>query len=156
YSSVGELVGFSKITRDLSERHRTEQARLELAKANEAIRLRDEFLSIVSHELKTPLAGLQLQLDSMLPEDNRLGTKLDRASASSRRLAQLVDSLLDMSRIATGRFVLHCEQLDLTHLVEEVLDSFRPSATRAGCSLATDLAPATGAFDRVRLAQVVI
>ena len=59
------LVGFAKVTRDLTERKRAEDERLALARAHEAIRLRDEFLSIASHELRTPLTALQLQIQRL-------------------------------------------------------------------------------------------
>src|SRR5262249_18330979 len=82
--SLNQLVGFVKITRDLTERRKTEQERLRLAQAQEAIRLRDEFLSIASHELKTPLTALQLLLKSMRvqsePTDDKLTKKIDRAA----------------------------------------------------------------------------
>ena len=106
----GELVGFAKVTRDLTERRRLEQEQLRLGKAEEAIRLRDEFLSLAAHELKTPLTVLQMQLDTlsdrMDQSGQRVATKLQRAAQSSERLANLVESLLDVSRIATGRFAL--------------------------------------------------
>jgi PAS domain S-box-containing protein len=154
-----ELRGFAKITRDLTDRRKAELAQLELAQAHESIRLRDEFLSIVSHELKTPLAGLQLQLDSLgdtRTNDPKLANKLERATTSSRRLSQLIESLLDVSRIATGRFVLRFEHIDLGQVISEVVDSFRPAATRSGCELVTNIATIHGSFDRVRIAQVAI
>ncbi|HEY0095670.1 MAG TPA: PAS domain S-box protein, partial [Archangium sp.] len=64
-NEAGTLMGFAKVTRDLTERKRSEEERLRLAQAQESIRLRDEFLAIASHELKTPLTALQLQLQSL-------------------------------------------------------------------------------------------
>ena len=58
----GELVGFAKVTRDLTARREAEEERVRLAEAREAVRLRDEFLSIASHELRTPLTALDLQV----------------------------------------------------------------------------------------------
>lgn len=156
----GVHAGFAKITRDLTERKKLEEERLRLAEANEGIRLRDEFLSIVSHELKTPLTGLQLQLDLLVESldgsDARVVERLRRATLSSDRLTQLIESLLDVSRIATGRFVLACEEVDLARLAEEVIDSFRSSAAKTGTTLSLTVeGPTTGTWDRVRLAQVL-
>jgi PAS domain S-box-containing protein len=156
----GELVGFAKVTRDLTERRRAEMERVELAKAEEAIRLRDEFLSLAAHELKTPLTVLQLQLDTLhnrVDESGlRTAAKLQRASRSSERLANLVESLLDVSRIATGRFELDIKEFDIVESVSNVVDGLRPSAESARCDLTLDAAgTVVGAWDRVRLEQAL-
>lgn len=158
----GELTGFVQVTRDLTDQRKLEEERLRSAQAQEGIRLRDEFLSIVSHELKTPLAGLQLQLDSLLEQlaatggDGKLLEKLHRAANSSERLGRLIDSVLDVSRMATGRFVLAPEPLDLGEMVDAIADSFRSAAAKAGCALSLELeAPLVGAWDRLRLGQAI-
>jgi PAS domain S-box-containing protein len=159
-SPNGELIGFAKVTRDLTERRRSELERVELAKAEEAIRLRDEFLSLAAHELKTPLTVLQLQLDTLNNRvdetGQRMATKLQRANQSSERLANLVESLLDVSRIATGRFELMIREFDLADSVERVVDGLRPSADKAGCDLTVDArGPIVGTWDRLRLEQAL-
>jgi len=156
----GELVGFTKVTRDLTERRRLEQEQISLARAEEAIRLRDEFLSLAAHELKTPLTVLQLQLDTLNERvDNaghRMTTKLQRASQSSERLANLIESLLDVSRIATGRFTLAIDEFDIAESILGVVDGLRPTADRARCELLVDSAgPIVGAWDRLRLEQAM-
>jgi PAS domain S-box-containing protein len=156
----GELVGFAKITRDLTERRALEQEQLRLAKAEEAIRLRDEFLSLASHELKTPLTVLQLQLDTlnarMDASDVKVATKLRRAAQSSERLGNLVESLLDVSRIATGRFALGLEQFDLVENAALVVDALRPTAAHAGSELSLEAdRPVVGTWDPLRLEQVL-
>jgi len=156
----GDLVGYTKVTRDLSERRRLEQERLRLAKAEEAIRLRDEFLSLAAHELKTPLTVLQLQLDTlndrMDQSGQRMATKLQRATRSSERLANLVESLLDASRIATGSFVLEPSEFDLVDCAAGVIDAVRPSADQARCEISLDeRGPIVGTWDRLRLEQAL-
>src|SRR5437867_4028210 len=83
------LRGFAKVTRDLTERRLAEDERLRLAHAEEAVRLRDEFLAIAAHELKTPLTALQLQLHSLHDRinalDTRLATRIERAARSGDR-----------------------------------------------------------------------
>jgi PAS domain S-box-containing protein len=159
-TETGELVGYAKVTRDLTERRRLEEERLSLAKAEEAIRLRDEFLSLAAHELKTPLTVLQLQLDTlhdrMDDSGQRVAKKLQRAAQSSERLSLLVESLLDVSRIATGRFALDVKEFDLVDTVQRVVDGLRPSADRAHCEMSVvSHEPIIGAWDRLRLEQAL-
>ncbi len=158
--SNGQLRGFAKVTRDLTERRKMEEGLVQLAQTREALRLRDEFLSIASHELKTPITTLQLQLESVRERietlDQRVASKVDRAARSSEQLAQLVESLLDVSRIASGRFELKLERFDLSESVREVLERFREAAARAGCELSSRLeGPILGTWDRLRVEQVL-
>ena len=160
HDSAGRHVGFAKVTRDLTERRKLEEERMRVVQAQEALRLRDEFLSIASHELKTPLTALQLQLHSLRERiesmDGRMVTKLDRAARSSERLAELVETLLDVSRLATGRFELHPQSFELTEAVRDVIERLREAATQAGCELS--LKPngeLPGTWDRLRIEQVL-
>jgi PAS domain S-box-containing protein len=156
----GVLVGFAKVTRDLTERRKLEQDRVQLARAQEAVRLRDEFLSLASHELKTPLTVLQLQLEGLLdridPSDRATFGRLQRSARASQRLAELVDALLDVSRIATGRFALKLEPADIADVVEGAADRLQDSAAASGCALSVSAAHAIGRWDRSRLDQVVL
>jgi len=160
HDGSGRLVGFTKITRDLTEQRTMEQERVRLAQAQEAVRLRDEFLSIASHELKTPLTALQLQLQWVLvrvgSSDEKLVSKMEKAIAASKRLADLIEKLLDVSRIATGRLALILESFDLVEAVRDVVERVRDAATHAGCavSITADGALA-GAWDRLRIEQIV-
>jgi PAS domain S-box-containing protein len=157
----GQLVGFAKVTRDLTERRRLEQEQLQLTRrADEAVRLRDEFLSLASHELKTPLTVLQLQLDMlrarMDASDAKLAIKLHRASQSSERLGNLVEGLLDVSRIATGRFALGLEQFDLVENAAGIVEALRPAAALVGSELSLDAEhTVVGTWDPLRLEQVL-
>jgi PAS domain S-box-containing protein len=155
------LVGFVKITRDLTERRRAEEERLRLAQAAEAVRLRDEFLSIASHELKTPLTALELQLlnvdDQLRPEDQPLAKSMARARRLAGRLDQLVETLLDVSRIATGRLRLNPESFDLGDLAREVTERLRDSARAAACELSLEVTGQhPGRWDRLRIEQVLM
>jgi PAS domain S-box-containing protein len=156
----GELSGFTKVTRDLTERREAEAERLRLAHAEEAVRLRDEFLSIAAHELNTPLASLHLQLQGLL----RLGSELDprvarkagRALRSSLRLGELVADLLDSSQLATRHLELRREPFALADAVRQVADRLREPAAAAGCVLTVSIDDeAPGVWDRLRVEQVV-
>jgi PAS domain S-box-containing protein len=134
----GELVAFAKITRDLTERREAEEQRRTLlaeqrarGAAEEALAARDRFLSIASHELKTPVATLQLSAESILRareldrlDDARLDKGLGRILNSTRRLTELVDELLDVSILTAGTTPTVREPMDLTALVEEVVARF--------------------------------
>ena len=154
----GVLVGFAKVTRDLTDRRRLEEARLGRGKAEEALRLRDEFLSIASHELRTPLTALQLQLQSI----GRIGTteeevvrRIERATRSADRLSDLITTLLDVSRIASGRFELRLETFDLRDLAREVVEDMQETARGAGSELQVHLDHSIiGMWDRLRVEQI--
>ncbi len=134
----------------------------ELAKA-EAIRERDEFLSIASHELKTPLTALQLQLEGLLSVgrngrfDVQVVPRLERASRQVERLSTLVEQLLDVSRLATGQLTLERREVDLQDVVRDVVERFAEQARRAGCDLVVRAVASrtTGSWDRLRLEQVL-
>ena len=157
--AANRLVGFVKITRDLTGRRKAEEERMRLVQAREAIRLRDDFLSIASHELKTPLTALQLQLGNIRPETARpgeLATRIDRAKRIGDRLARLIDELLDVSRIATGTLHVSLERFDLAEVVRDTVERLRDEAANAGCVLEVDArAPIQGAWDRLRIEQVL-
>jgi PAS domain S-box-containing protein len=155
----GQLVGFTKVTRDLTERRRMEDERVRLAEAQAALRLRDEFLSIASHELKTPLTALQLQLQGLvdrLTGDEALALKADKARRAGERLADLVETLLDVSRITTGRLRLNPEKFDLVESARDVMERFQETAAQAGCTLSLKTGgPVVGTWDRLRIEQIV-
>jgi signal transduction histidine kinase len=153
-----KLRGFAKITRDLTERREHEEERVRLAHAQEAVRLRDEFLTIASHELKTPMTVLQMQLEALqLTEtDPALAAKLARTSRATRRLRELVDTLLDVSRIASGKFDLDRQRVDLAVVTADAIDRLRDAADAAGCVLEIELnEPVVGMYDRTRIEQVI-
>jgi PAS domain S-box-containing protein len=166
--AAGRIIGASKIARDITERRRLENERdlllvRERAAREEAEasnRTKDQLLATVSHELRTPLNSL-LGYAKML-QDNQLdvtGQKhaIDVIVRNATTQAQLVDDLLDLSRVVTGRMRLTFEPCDLTTLVDEAVDSLRPAADAKGVALQSVLAADVGqircAADRIR--QVV-
>ncbi len=152
--------------RDLSERKRAEHERVRLAQAHEALRLRDEFLSIASHELRTPLTALLLQLEwlrraseraSAALTPDRLVEKVHRASRNAGRLEELVAALLDASRIAHGKLALKREEVDLGALLDELIEDLGDSARGAGCEMRLEkTSPASGSWDRSRVEQILL
>ncbi|HVH42165.1 MAG TPA: PAS domain-containing sensor histidine kinase, partial [Labilithrix sp.] len=133
--------------------------------AQRAVRLRDEFLSVAAHELRTPLASLTLQLQSIKaaiagtshPEGGgRFEGRIDKTLRQSNRLTRLVDGLLDVSQIAIGQVELHREEIDLRTVVNDVCTRFAEDAERAGSELSVSSSgPCIGSWDADRLDQVV-
>jgi len=126
----------------------------------EAVAARDEFLSVASHELKTPLTSLILHTDALRAAARRgspeqLASRADLIRRSAERLSRLVASLLDISRIGAGRLDLEREETDLAEVTHEVAHRFEEEARRARCEIRVDAAPAIGFWDRLRLDQVV-
>ena len=145
-----------RIAVDLSERRRVE----------EAVRARDEFLSVASHELKTPLTSLQLNVESLArlmrrrdptgAASNGLLARIDAADASTLRLGRLIDHLLDVSRIRSGQLDLALETVELGRLAGAVIEQLADGLAKAGCKVELDAsAPAEGQWDRLRVEQVV-
>jgi signal transduction histidine kinase len=132
------------------------------AAASEALKVREDFLAIAGHELKTPLTSLLLQVQGLQralrigAQIGNLGERLERASGAGLRLESLINQLLDVSRITAGRLQLEVETVDLEQLLTEVVDRFAEQARSAGCtvSLRTN-GPAIGHWDRLRVDQVL-
>jgi PAS domain S-box-containing protein len=130
--------------------------------AQAAIRLRDEFLSVASHELKTPLTSLRLQhtLIERAVSDGAVEKTRTRMSASARqvdRLAALVDSLLDVSRLSMGKLALELSEVDLAQVVKDGLERLEAVFAQAGCEVRLEVGgEVRGYWDGSRLEQVVV
>nr|BDT37465.1 ATP-binding protein [Myxococcus sp. MH1] len=133
----------------------------------EAVRRRDDFLSIAAHELKTPLTSLQLHIQGLQAQvrasgdaglsPRKLSTKLESASAQTQRLGRLVNDLLDISRLAQGQLHIKLSEVDLVALVQGQLERSREALVRAECPVRLDarVPRLTGSWDAMRLEQVV-
>jgi PAS domain S-box-containing protein len=149
----GVVIGASKIARDITERKRTERA------LREADRQKDEFLATLAHELRNPLAPicaaahLLRQAKGLEPELRAATAILER---QSRQMAHLVDDLLDVSRITSGRIRLHPEPVELAELLRAVLETYRQpvETARHRVTLAVTPEPVYVNGDRVRLTQI--
>jgi signal transduction histidine kinase len=138
-----------------------------LAERRAAIGVRDEFISIASHELKTPLTALKLRLAAAIrtqqrpaPRDPDAEAKLERALAAAGtttdRLVSLVDDLLDASRLTAGRLALRLEAVALGDLLNDVVGRLREQAAEVGSQIDVSIpSPITGRWDRSRVEQIV-
>jgi len=160
--AIGTVIELRDTT---EERHKQAERERLLKELQEAVSLRDEFLSVASHELKTPLTPLTLRLQGLAKAlasapRSALTERLEKDVAvmhrQTERLTNLVDELLDVSRIRLGRMELHLEPVDLAELTREVTSRFEPEVEKARCRLDLQLeGPALGRWDRSRLEQVV-
>jgi len=131
-------------------------------KLAEALRLREEFIGIASHELKTPLTALLMQIQGVQrimgadPSLTRYASRLQRAAAAGLRLEKLINELLDVSRMAEGRLRLDPERFELRALIAEVVGRFSEVASPAEVpiSIRADM-DIHGSWDRSRIDQVV-
>ncbi|MDP9120311.1 MAG: ATP-binding protein, partial [Acidobacteriota bacterium] len=168
YDEAGRPIRMIGVLRDITERQQAEAERERLLagerearrEAEVANRLKDEFLATVSHELRTPLNAI-LGWASLLREDRLDAVSTRRARETIERNAraqnQLIEDLLDVSRIISGKLRLDVRQMDVAAVVEAALDVVRPTAGNKGVRLQSVLDPSAGpvAGDPDRLQQVV-
>lgn len=163
----GKVVGIMVQGSDITAEHKMQlehdallaseqSARTEAERAN---RLKDEFLATVSHELRTPLTGilgwLQLLRGGQL-DANRTERALETAERNGRALAQIVDDILDVSRIMSGKLKLEVEPIRVGDAIESALDAVRPAATAKDIRLNATLdSSAMVMGDAGRLQQIV-
>jgi PAS domain S-box-containing protein len=156
------------ITRDVTSEREAEQqrekllldARVARAEAEMANRAKDDFLAVLSHELRTPLNAVfgyaRLLQAKQLDEDGR-ARAVDAIVRNTNAQVQLIDELLDVSRVISGKLRLDLRSVDLGKVVEAALDTVRPAADTKGLRIQAVLDPDAGpvAGDPDRLQQVV-
>ena len=181
FDQQGVLRGFAKVTRDITERKHAEEtqrallqqreARLQAEEerrraeasyrvAQEANRAKDEFLMTLSHELRTPMTAI-LGWARLLPTLKVDDTMFREAVASIGRSAEvqatLIDDVLDLSRIVSGKMRLSLDNVDVVHSLDSALQTVRPSADAKSITLETQFDSDLGSVvaDATRLQQVV-
>jgi PAS domain S-box-containing protein len=161
--SVREWIGaVTDITARKAAEHERERVyeleRQAHAMAEQAVRIRDDFFAMASHELNTPLAPLKLQVDMMRLETDLAGVHARAATMARQidRFGALVTRLLDVTRMTGGRLLLEPEPFDLAALVRDVVARFQPEAEASGCALEGEAPPSVIAnLDRLRIEQVL-
>ncbi len=167
-NAQGEIIGAAKIARDISQRIQAQKEREALlaseraarAEAERANRMKDEFLATVSHEIRTPLnaiLGWAQLLQTGHVSDSELAEGLEIIERNSRAQAQLIDDLLDMSRLVSGKMRLEIKPVDLGAVIAAVLDTVRPSAEAKSIEITTDIRRdvPTLLADPMRIQQII-
>jgi PAS domain S-box-containing protein len=164
----GQIVGASKIARDITEQRQArkaldaayEEAKRARHQAEESSRLKEEFLATISHELRTPLSAIlgwtrMLRLGQLTDADQ--AKALETIERNARAQAQLIDDLLDVSRIVTGKLRMDVRPADPTSFIDAAVEAVRPAAEAKGIQLqkVMDTAEVSIPGDPVRLQQVV-
>jgi signal transduction histidine kinase len=176
----GHALGVLSVLSHTPERHYTEEdmtfveelaGRAALAVDNarlyqrveQAVEARDEFVAMATHELRTPLSALDLQLQQLQRQlkqqalgVEQLGQGVEKVRQHAQRLNQLLAQLMDVSRISKGLLELQCELVDLADLVRELVARYEELLAAAGCSVQVNASPPVlGKVDRLRLEQVL-
>ncbi|WP_250451519.1 CheR family methyltransferase [Caballeronia sp. ATUFL_M2_KS44] len=164
------FTGFAKIIRDLTERKLSEDANREALIQEQAAReqasnsnqLKDEFIAVLSHELKHPLnlIGVKAEMLPRLPQTRNIEAVRDAAwwiRQAVRSQAQIIDDLLDWSRIQTGKLALNFSRVDLAAILVSVADTVEQDAHARGITLNADIParPATTIADPTRCEQII-
>ncbi|MFZ4877680.1 hybrid sensor histidine kinase/response regulator [Janthinobacterium sp. Mn2066] len=156
----------------LEESRRQQEALLQELRTTQAelqrsLRMRDEFMSMVAHELRTPLNTLFLETQMRtlnLERDNlsafapdKLQKMVERDGRQIRSMVRLIDDMLDVSRISSGKLSIRREAVDLSALVRRLADDLSPYAASTGSTLQVHtLEHITGYWDAFRVEQIVV
>lgn len=135
--------------------------------SQEAIKTRDEFLSIASHELKTPLTSLTLQNqmkkrqldkgDKSVLEEAKMRKFIESEDHQLKRINRLIDDMLDIARIRAQRLTVHKEPFEFCQFINDVIERFKPQMEAVGCEVTTTLCePLSLEGDVYRIEQVVV
>jgi PAS domain S-box-containing protein len=164
---AGTLVGFAKVTRDLTERRSAEEALRataeRMAAAETANRVKAEFLAAMSHELRTPLNAIGgyaelMEMGVAGPVSAQQREYLERIRTGQLHLLAIINDLLNYSRIESGQVIYEIEPLDLRSLVESVRALVDPQAVRKEISLTGERPPkkVIARADRLKTEQIVL
>ncbi|WP_240360142.1 ATP-binding protein [Pyxidicoccus caerfyrddinensis] len=173
----GAVVAACIYVEDMTERRRVEAQRdagaareravreQALRETQEAVRARDEFLSVAAHELRTPLTSMRLHLQLLQRQvgtaqpglSEEIAPRTQVLERQLLRLGSLVNTLLDVSRLAAGKLSLEPRELDLAQLVRQMADAFAEEFKKAGSVLTVHLdGPLQGEWDPLRVEQVLV
>gem|GEM_PF-3078891 len=151
FDSRQVFLGFIGTIYDIDERKHAEE------RMAAALRYRDEFISIASHELKTPITTIKLLLQMTQQGIKPISETMDMFLFQLDRLTHLIEDLMDVSRIRAGKMTFSFQKISATELVRETAANFQSSLQAAGCQLILDVPPRLSAhWDGPRIEQVLV
>lgn len=157
-----EIIQWLGTSTDVTDHMKTEES------LKDALKTRDNFLSIASHELKTPITSLLIQTqmfarsiekkDEKVYQPEKMNKFIDVLSRQVTRLTRLVDDMLDVSRIQSGKLKIEKEKFDLFHLLDEIISRMENTfvASQVPIPKIMKIGDTVGAWDRLRIEQVVV
>jgi len=164
---TGQLLGYLKLTQDITSRRRAEQEREQMLRDAESARRdaertsqsKSEFLATISHELRTPLGaivGWSQILERGLADPEMTKRALSVITRNARMQVQLIEDLLDASRIESGQLKIQKERVDLSEAVAAAIEEIRPQAEARNVQMTTAIDPLAGPVlaDPARLQQI--
>jgi len=181
FDRSGELRGFAKVTRDISDRKEAEETRRALLEqrearlqaeeerrraedsyrvAQEANRAKDDFLMTLSHELRTPMTailGWSRMLPAMSADDPMFHEAVASIAGGAQLQARLIDDILDVSRIVSGKLRLAPETMEVSRVIMNAAEAVNATAQAKGITVTLTLAPTLGVMiaDPTRIQQVI-
>jgi len=181
HDEMGTLRGFAKVTRDITARKQAEETKRALIEqrearlvveeekrrvessyraAQEANRAKDEFLMTLSHELRTPMTailGWARLVPTLKPDDPMFCEAIAAIGRSAQLQAKLIDDVLDVSRIVSGKLRLTLETIDVIPMLRDTMETVRTSAQAKDITLTTHFEPGVGSItvDPTRLHQII-
>lgn len=153
FDEAGEIVEWFGSASDVTDRHQAEEERARfleaeqsaLAAAEAAGRVEDEFLATLSHELRTPLNAIVGWVQILKTPGNQAEDYAEGLAAidrNARAQTQIIEDILDMSRVVSGKLRLDVQRVDLAPVVQAGIDTVRPAADAKGVGLRVLLDPA--------------
>jgi PAS domain S-box-containing protein len=157
--SRGRVIGASKIARDITQRKRVERERAAMfEEAQQANRAKDEFLAMLGHELRNPLGAISSAIRLLEPVDHvseRAALAREVIARQTRHLARLVDDLLDVARVMTGKVLLERQPLDLAEAVTRHVNSVRATGKMQDHVVTVEARTVWVDADAIRIEQIV-
>ena len=157
--SQGRVIGASKIARDVSARKRLERERVAMfEEAQQANRAKDEFLAMLGHELRNPLGAISSAVRLLGPPETvseRAILARDVIARQTRHLTRLVDDLLDVARVMTGKVLLERQPLDLGDVVTRHVTSLRATGKMQEHVVNLETTPVWVDADVIRIEQII-
>lgn len=173
-NAENEIFGLGGISFDITDEKKTDKKMMELLKsehdarteAEQAIHGRDEFISIASHELKSPITAMkmklqllhrQLEKNTANLDTQKLINSIEKMDKEADRLVLLINRLLDITRIQSGKLELNLEPVNLSEVIQGIIENHAPQLEASKCQLETDIDPnIIGMWDRSRIEQVIV
>lgn len=159
----GKLVGFTKVTRDLTNVRETEEKFRKSEEKNheleDSLRMKDEFISVASHELRTPLTRILLRLQMMKRNGDGMNEKvlkgLNECEEASKDLSELMEKLVDVTRLRLGKLELKRTKTNITNIILEVISKFKDDIRLSGNHVSFNHeGDVIGYWDQTRLEQL--